>query len=449
MTTPQPQPGVPTLSLSPREQARLDGVPEDQLHHYPDSLDTDMREVHQDPATTASQRLTPVPEPSRRVNLFSASTVKSEHLDWLIPNWIPHRSITLLAGREGLGKSTIASGIAAQATTGELTGRPINVAYVATEDSLSITVKPRLQAAGADLDRTFLLNVTTEEGREGVLSLPGDIHRLGDALKAHDVKLVILDAAKSAMHSSLDGYRDDDVRQFLEPLAGLCDALDIVVIGLVHFGKRESTDPGKLILGSIAWSQIARSVLSVAVDDEGTLVVTNTKGNLAPKQVSREARIESVPVPTDDGKVTEVGRIVWGNETDRSASELLVSHDDDDDRSEAEMIVVDFLISQGGSAPANDVRKQIMAAGLTWKTVQNNRKKWGVNTTQREGGWVWTLEQAHPAAMSRTRGGRDVGYEQVDTTKSRPEEGHIPRPTNDDTNRDVPENQPSLPMKSA
>lgn len=437
------------MTISPREQARLDGVPEDQLHHYPDSLDTDMREVHQDPATATSQRLTAVPEPSRRVNLFSASTVKSEHLDWLIPNWIPHRSITLLAGREGLGKSTIASGIAAQATTGELTGKPINVAYVATEDSLSITVKPRLQAAGADLDRTFLLNVTTEEGHEGALSLPGDIHRLGDALKDHDVKLVILDAAKSAMHSSLDGYRDDDVRQFLEPLAGLCDALDIVVIGLVHFGKRESTDPGKLILGSIAWSQIARSVLSVAVDDEGTLVVTNTKGNLAPRQVSREARIESVPVPTDDGKVTEVGRIVWGNETDRSASELLVSHDDDDDRSEAELIVVDFLISQGGSAPANDVRKQIMAAGLTWKTVQNTRKKWGVRTEKRGDGWVWTLEKQHPEAMSRTRESRDVGCSQVSAQKQHPNQVNIPRPTNEDVGRDVPENQPSLPMKSA
>ena len=437
------------MTISPREKARRQGVPEEALQHFADDWDTDMREVHQDTATAAPQRLSAVPEPSRRVNLFSASTVKSEHLDWLIPNWIPHRSITLLAGREGLGKSTIASGIAAQATTGELTGKPINVAYVATEDSLSITVKPRLQAAGADLDRTFLLNVTTEEGHEGALSLPGDIHRLGDALKAHDVKLVILDAAKSAMHSSLDGYRDDDVRQFLEPLAGLCDALDIVVIGLVHFGKRESTDPGKLILGSIAWSQIARSVLSVAVDDEGTLVVTNTKGNLAPKQVSREARIESVTVATDDGKATEVGRIVWGNETDRSASELLVSHDDDDDRSEAELIVVDFLISQGGSAPANDVRKQIMAAGLTWKTVQNTRKKWGVRTEKRGDGWVWTLEKQHPEAMSRTRESRDVGCSQVSAQKQHPKQVNIPHPTNEDVARDVPENQPSLPMKSA
>ena len=140
---------------------------------------------------------------------------------------------------------------------------------------------------------------------------------------------------------------------------------------------------------------------------------------------------------------------MWGNETDRSASELLVSHDDDDDRSEAEMIVVDFLISQGGSAPANDVRKQIMAAGLTWKTVQNTRKKWGVRTEKRGDGWVWTLEKQHPEAMSRTRESRDLGCSQVNPQKQHPKQVNIPHPTNEDVGRDVPENQPSLPMKSA
>nr|WP_277347644.1 AAA family ATPase [Corynebacterium ammoniagenes] len=332
----------------------------------------------------------------RKIELFQASTVKTERLEWLMPNWIPLNSITLLAGREGLGKSTIACGIAAQATTGELTGKPMNVAYVATEDSLPLTVKPRLQAAGADLERTLLLKVTTEEGREGALSLPGDTDILADALEEHNVKLVILDAAKSAMFAGLDGYKDDHVRQFLEPLAAMCDRLGIVVLGLVHFGKRESADSGKLILGSIAWSQIARSVLSVAADEEGTLVVTNTKGNLAPKQVSREARIESVSIPTDDGEATDVGRIIWGDETDRSAADLLVSHDDQEDRTEVEAVVLDYLESQGGTASAGEVLKVTRAAGLSDNTVKKARKKIGVKTVKAgmNGGWVWTIDQA-------------------------------------------------------
>lgn len=290
-------------------------------------------------------------QPRRRITLVPASSVRTERLDWLIDNWVPRRSLTLLAGREGLGKSTIACGIAAQATRGELNAPPMNVAYLNTEDSRSITVKPRLQAAGADLARVFFIDVTTEEGGEGALSLPGDTFLLARALADKGVKLVILDAAKSAMHSSLDGYRDDDVRQFLEPLAAVCDQHDMSVIGLVHFGKRESTDTGKLILGSVAWSQIARSVLSVAVDEEGTLVVTNTKGNLAPAQISREARLESVTVDTDDGKTTDVGRIMWGDETNVSAADLLVTRDDqDDERTEAEAWLEDYLRVNGPTA---------------------------------------------------------------------------------------------------
>lgn len=337
-------------------------------------------------------------QPRRRITLVPASSVRTERLDWLIDNWVPRRSLTLLAGREGLGKSTIACGIAAQATRGELNAPPMNVAYLNTEDSRSITVKPRLQAAGADLARVFFIDVTTEEGGEGALSLPGDTFLLARALADKGVKLVILDAAKSAMHSSLDGYRDDDVRQFLEPLAAVCDQHDMAVIGLVHFGKRESTDTGKLILGSVAWSQIARSVLSVAVDEEGTLVVTNTKGNLAPAQVSREARLESVTVDTDDGKTTDVGRVVWGDETNVSAADLLVTRDDqdDDERSEIEAVVVDYLINNGGQAPAADVLKACRAAGLNDNAVKKARKKIGVATRKAGmgGGWVWSLESS-------------------------------------------------------
>lgn len=326
--------------------------------------------------------LVPVPEegqPRRRVSLVPASSVRTERLDWLIDNWVPRRSLTLLAGREGLGKSTIACGIAAQATRGELNAPPMNVAYLNTEDSRSITVKPRLQAAGADLDRMFFIDVTTETGNTGALSLPGDTSLLARALADKGVKLVILDAAKSAMHASLDGYRDDDVRQFLEPLAAMSDEHDMAVIGLVHFGKRESADTGKLILGSVAWSQIARSVLSVAVNDEGTLVCTNTKGNLAPAQISREAMIESVTVGTDDGKATEVGRIVWGEMTDVSAADLLVSRDDqdDDDRTEAEAWLEDFL-TDNGATPRADVFKAAAKDRIaSERTIKRAFKKLG------------------------------------------------------------------------
>lgn len=345
----------------------------------------------------------------RHVALVPASSVEAERVEWLVDCWLPRRSLTLLAGREGLGKSTIACDFAARATRGQLdNGTPMSVIYLQTEDSRSMTVRPRLEAAGADLDRVYFVDVriTDVEGEiEGSLDLPRDFDALETAIADNRVGLVILDAAKSAMSSKIDGNKDEEVRRFLEPMSRIADRHDCAFLGLVHFGKRQSADTGKLILGSAAWSQVARSVLSVAREDEtGLLLVTNTKANLAPRVRTIEATLESVQVPTATGPA-DVGRVMWGAESDRDARDLLRTdddHHDSDERDEIAAVVIDFLESRGGSAPASEVLKATRAAGLNDGTVKNARKRIGVRTEKAGGtgtGWVWTIEQKDaPAA---------------------------------------------------
>ena len=192
---------------------------------------------------------------------------------------------------------------------------------------------------------------------------------------------MILDAAKSAMSSQINDHRDDDVRRFLEPMSVIADRLDVVFLALVHFGKRAGTDTGALILGSIAWSQVARSVLSVARDEEdGTLVDTNTKGNLAPRTLSREARIISTPVTLDDGTTTPVGRVEWGQETTRDARDFLAARDDDEDASDrtaAADWLEDYLRINPGS-PSQAVKTEARKAGHSERTVKRAMKALGV-----------------------------------------------------------------------
>lgn len=333
----------------------------------------------------------------RRVKLVSANEVKTEKVDWLIDQWIPKRMLTLLAGREGIGKSTIACSWVA-----EFSQRGMKCAYLNSEDSRELTVKPRLQAAGANLDNVMFIDVVTDSGASGHLTLPQDTSILFEELAAHGVQFVVLDAAKSTMDPKLNGYKDDDVRQFLEPLAAAADRHGITIVGLAHFGKAEGRDTGRLMLGSIAWSQIARSVLSAARDEHGTLIVTNTKANLARDIISREAAIVSRPVKLDDGTITELGAVEWGGFTNTSAVELLDRKEDDDERGEIEAVVFDYLESQGGSAPANEVLKVTRAAGLSDNAVKKARKRIGVSTERRGFGkgasWHWTIE--HPIDSS-------------------------------------------------
>lgn len=330
-----------------------------------------------DPAVADPSLRTP---DTRQLRVTRGSNVTTKRIRWLVEDWIPRGSLTLLAGREGLGKSTIACWWAAW-----LTREGKNVVYVHTEDSREHTVVPRLKAAGADLDRVLFLDVETETTDTGTVVLPLDNQRLEDLVAAEKVEFIVLDAATSAMASQLSGKDDRQVRQFLEPLAQLAARQDIVVLGLVHFGKRDGADTGKLILGSIAWSQVARSVLSVAHDDEQDhLVVTNTKGNLATKVLSKACRIVSRQVQLDDGPA-EVGVAEWLGEVDTDARDVLAGEEHRDEAgtvSEITMWLTDYL-TEHAPCPSADVKKAAIKIQFSERSLKRAAKKLGVVSESR------------------------------------------------------------------
>lgn len=91
------------------------------------------------------------------------NSVSSKPVEWLWHPYIPYGKITILQGDSGEGKSTMMIQLAALITNGKAMpdgseGRePGNVLYQAAEDGIEDTVKPRLQAAGADCGRIAFL----------------------------------------------------------------------------------------------------------------------------------------------------------------------------------------------------------------------------------------------------------------------------------------------------
>ncbi|GAA4756007.1 AAA family ATPase [Gordonia alkaliphila] len=316
----------------------------------------------------------------RRLRITLGSAVQPKRIVWWEEHWIPSAALTLLAGREGLGKSTIAVHWAARETRA---GR--YVIYLHSEDSREHTVVPRLLAAGADLTKVIFLDVETEFSDTGTVILPYDLEQLEDLITDYGVTFIVLDAATSAMSSTLSGKDDRQVRQYLEPLSQLAGRRDIVILGLVHFGKRDGADSGKLILGSIAWSQVARSVLSVALDpDSGKLVVTNTKGNLAPRTRSVEAHIVSTPI-TIDGEQTEIGVIEWLGETTADARDYLSGEDGQSNR-DVDDWLTEYL--KDGRQKANEIFQAADANGFSKDQVKRAKKRVGANAVK-DGVWWW------------------------------------------------------------
>ena len=90
------------------------------------------------------------------------NTVSSKEVDWLWYPYIPYGKITILQGDPGEGKSTMMMQLAALITNGDAMPDgsgdriPGNVIYQAAEDGIEDTIKPRLEAAGADCSRMYI-----------------------------------------------------------------------------------------------------------------------------------------------------------------------------------------------------------------------------------------------------------------------------------------------------
>lgn len=369
--------------------------------------------------------------PGRKLRVVRGSDVRTRRVQWWEPDLIPCSSLTLLAGREGLGKSTVACSWAARETN---TGNTIM--YLHSEDSREHTVAPRLKAAGADMANVIFVDVATEYTDTGNVILPLDTAAIEQVIVEHNVTFMVLDAATSSMSSELSGRDDREVRRFLEPLTQLAARRNLVILGLVHFGKRDGNDTGKLILGSIAWSQVARSVLSLAKDDDsGDLVLTGTKSNLASRTRSVSLRLHSATVITDDGHA-EVGAAQWLGDTDRDARELLappeLADDDRDDRTAAEHWLADYL-QQNGQTPAKTVKSDGAKEKISERTLKRAASKIGVIFESK--GFPrtshWSLPQSgQPTPYTGERGptgptGPDQA-KQNGPTETKSQSGHTP-----------------------
>ncbi|WP_052765168.1 AAA family ATPase [Mycolicibacterium obuense] len=380
----------------------------------------------------------------RRIVVTRGSSVKAKKLVWWEAGLILQYAINLLAAREGKGKSTIASSWVARETRDGGT-----VIWIGTEESREHAVAPRLLAAGADMDRVIFIDVETELGT-GALVFPLDLRAIEKVIQEHNVTMLILDPAKAVVPSGFSGNDDIAVRQYLEPIAALADRAKVTVIGLAHFGKRQGTDSGQLMLGSVAWSQVARCVLSIADDpDTGTRVLTNTKSNYAGTDRSVEFKIVSTVIHTDDGP-TEIGSVEWLGDTTLDARDFLGGSDDDDhgERTAASHWLEDYLTANGPTA-SKVIKSEAAKEKISEATLKRAKKKLGV--VDRSSGFprtsTWYLPSqisSEPTGVSRepTEPTEPTGLDQQkcnEPTGPDSQSAHVPtsEPTDEPTDVDA------------
>ncbi|MBS1836222.1 MAG: AAA family ATPase [Actinobacteria bacterium] len=333
-------------------------------------------------------------EPRRTVVLTSADSIEPARVHWLWTGRLAVGTLGLLAGREGLGKSTFAYWLTARITRGQLDGehhgeaRPVLVC--ATEDSWAHTIVPRLIAADADLALVHRVEVTADGFHVG-LSVPRDLHELGRAAEQTGAAMLLLDPLMSRLDGALDSHKDAEVRRALEPLVAFADEWHLAVLGLIHLNKGGAVDVLDRVMGSKAFAAVARSVSVVTLDPDDETdtrrLFGTPKNNLGRTDLpSIVFTVQGAEVDTSEGPTTTGTVALLGESATTVQDAVRRSGEDSEVRTavgEAVDWLADFLHDVAKPASSKDVKAAAKAAGISEDALKRARRKLGVEVEPR------------------------------------------------------------------
>jgi archaellum biogenesis ATPase FlaH len=325
--------------------------------------------------------------------LVNMAEVEPEEVRWLWENCVPFGKVTIFAGDPGLGKSLVALDLAARISRG---GR--GVILLSAEDAPADTIRPRLDAARADVGRVQLLtavSVPIADGKrsERMLRLDRDVQQIAEAIRQHpDTDLVIIDPL-SAYMGDVDSNNDERVRGILSPLTALASKTGVAIVCVKHLNKDEEKSAIYRAGGSIGFVAAARVVWAFAKDrdDPERRLMVLVKSNIGPNPGGLAYRIEQ----TESGQC----RVCWESEAVHTDLEDVLRPSAPERKSalDAAKQWLQELLSSGPVA-SRDVEQAAKEAGLSWMTVRRAADDLKIKRSREgfgaEGRWMWSLPQA-------------------------------------------------------
>jgi len=332
------------------------------------------------------------------VELIPLSHFQTKPIEWLWPNILAAGKFTLLAGEPGTGKTTLALEIASILSKGgEWPGggnSPVcRTAIWSSEDDTADTLKPRTLAAGGDETMIMMIGKARDySGAYRPFNPQTDIVKLRSVLKENkDIKLVIIDPVVGTVKG--DANCNSDVRQGLEPIAALANETGVAILGITHLNKNaEVTRLALRVLGSTAWTAVARTVLVTArnpnVTDNGPMYLLGVaKTNISRSNWGYGYSIEEV----DLLDINAPG-IVWGSEVDDIEGALRSGGavSGGPQAMESAKVFLRHMLSEGAK-PSTQVLEGAVAAGIAEKTLRRAQAELGIKPFKQGKHWMWEL----------------------------------------------------------
>jgi hypothetical protein len=277
------------------------------------------------------------------MNLQPVSHLQARPLDWL---WTGRRAfgkLAILDGDPDLGKSLITLDLCARLSTGRplpdgSTGTgPESCLLLCAEDSAADTIRPRLEALAADLERIYIW--PREE--TGLPRFPSQIKDLDETLKHSHARLVVIDPVMSFLDRNIAASNDQSVRRLLDALLRCAEEHRCVILLVRHLNKKAGGPALYRGSSSIAFNAACRFAWLAARDPESPdqCVLAQVRNSQAAPQPSLAYKLQSASAqsgnvaqdfqpdgaaePASGNSPTGPPRLVWLGPSNASADDLL------------------------------------------------------------------------------------------------------------------------------
>lgn len=372
-----------------------------QISSTPESLGWKAAATEKKNASTNKQKNNVQPATKPKAIIKKMGDIKSQRIRWLWANRIAQGKPYFIAGDPGLGKSMLSCGLASTVSNG---GRwpdgslcpKGDVIIISAEDDPGDTIRPRLDAAGADVNRVYILEAISDIDGDGLpidrtLSLKRDVDALDEALgDLPECRLVIIDPI-SAYMGGVDSHNNTDVRAVLAPITEIASRRNVTIISITHLNKGGGSAIYRT-MGSLAFVAAARGAFGVVRDQEqqDRRLFLPIKNNIGDDRTGHAYRIRT--------NAADVPYIEWEDEPiSEDVNDALLSTPVDADAKSSREAARDFLKAElkDGVVAVKELIKRAKGIGLNWDTVSKARYDLKVIASRRkfDGGWDWELPE--------------------------------------------------------
>lgn len=325
--------------------------------------------------------------PVLELGLVPLDTIDMKPVPWLWPGYLPLGAASLLVGDPGNGKTLSGLDLLARITVGAAwpdgvpnTFGARNAIVLSAEDANEYTIRPRIEAAGGDSSRVFVV----PSDKVGKLSLETGVEQLRRAIGKYEPLAILIDPL-SAYMPGIDTYRDNEVRSSLTPFVALLDQYGVACIAIVHMSKNIERNAMQRVLGSVAFTALSRSTFMISRDpdapegDATRRLFLHLKFNLGRDPEGRAFRIVSRQVQ-GNGVLIEAPVAEWEKDTVKADANEVLRQLQRPSAARRELHDAMLALVKDGPVTQKDVKDALARFNKSDDALLNHRKKVGIET---------------------------------------------------------------------